>query len=205
LSNLPQNRHSERSACGAESKNLGGAYLTDAVQAFSTTEAKEQDLLAYALEGHGRNSIGLPENSPNKLIDVRKLDSEPLLDQGRVDRVCGCVTKHWRQNLSSQDQQIFRGAQCHPLLLGSRCHGGKATSRFRLHVERRKALLRIERSKEDAQGYEPYVPINDEDTDISVIAVWSPNTVYGFRVPRKRDRYFPRARLGQRKLPIIRL
>jgi hypothetical protein len=35
----------------------------------------------------------------------------------------------------------------------------------------RKALLRIERSKEDAQGYEPYVPINDEDADISVIAV----------------------------------
>ena len=88
----------------AESKDPKGAYLTHAARAFSTTEAKEQDLLAYALEGHGRNSIGLPENSPNKLIDVRDLDSELLLDQAHVDCVCKCVTKLWRQNLSSQNQ-----------------------------------------------------------------------------------------------------
>jgi hypothetical protein len=106
LSNLPQNRHSERSASGAESKNLGAAYLTDAVQAFSATEAKVQDLPAYALDGHARNSIGHspPENSPNKLIDVRDLDSELLLDQAHVDCVCKCVTKLWRQNLSSENQ-----------------------------------------------------------------------------------------------------
>ena len=45
---LPQNRHPERSAspidrvtqraCGAESKDLGGAYLNHAVRRFSTTE-----------------------------------------------------------------------------------------------------------------------------------------------------------------------
>ena len=77
---------------------------------------------------------------------------------------------------ASERIQLERAGTC-------TCHGGKATSRFRLHVERRKPLLRIERSKEDAQGYEPYVPINDEDADISVIAVWSPNTAYGVRVP----------------------
>lgn len=63
------------------------------------------------------------------------------------------------------------------------CHGGKATSRFRLHVERRKALLRIERSKEDAQSYEPYASINDEDADISVICrsgLLIPHMAYGF-------------------------
>ena len=51
---LPQNRHPERSASQicrvkqhlcAESKDPGGAYLTHAARSFSTTEAREQDLL----------------------------------------------------------------------------------------------------------------------------------------------------------------
>jgi hypothetical protein len=60
---LPQNRHPERSAsqrliachsaCGAEPKDLGGAYFTHAVRSFSTTEARQQDLVRYALDGHG--------------------------------------------------------------------------------------------------------------------------------------------------------
>jgi hypothetical protein len=60
---LPQNRHPERSASqidrvvqglvAAESKDPGGAYLTQAVRSFSTTEARQQDLLRYALDGHG--------------------------------------------------------------------------------------------------------------------------------------------------------
>jgi hypothetical protein len=46
---LPQNRHPERSASeiyrvnstwGAESKDLGGAYLSHAARSFSTTEAR---------------------------------------------------------------------------------------------------------------------------------------------------------------------
>ena len=49
FSNLPQNRHPERSASqiyrvrhrlGAESKDLGGAYLTRAVGTLSTAEAR---------------------------------------------------------------------------------------------------------------------------------------------------------------------
>jgi hypothetical protein len=59
---LPQTRHPERSAsqidrlhsaCGAESKDLGGAYFPHAVRSFSTTEARQQDLLRYVLDGYG--------------------------------------------------------------------------------------------------------------------------------------------------------
>jgi len=58
---LPQNRHPERSAsqidachsaCGAESKDPGRAYFTHAARSFSPTEARQQDLLRYALDGH---------------------------------------------------------------------------------------------------------------------------------------------------------
>jgi hypothetical protein len=62
---LKQNRHPEQSALtdlsrdrtpgGAESKDLGGAYLTHAARSFSTTEARKQDLLRYALDGHGNS------------------------------------------------------------------------------------------------------------------------------------------------------
>ena len=38
---------------GAESKDPGDAYLTHAARAFSTAEAREQELLRYALDGHG--------------------------------------------------------------------------------------------------------------------------------------------------------
>ena len=38
---------------GAESKDPGGASLTHAARSFSTTEARQQDLLRYALDGHG--------------------------------------------------------------------------------------------------------------------------------------------------------
>jgi hypothetical protein len=40
-------------ASGAESKDPGGAYITHAAWSFSTAEAREQDLLQYALVGHG--------------------------------------------------------------------------------------------------------------------------------------------------------
>jgi hypothetical protein len=59
---LPQSRHPERSAaqiyrvthspCGAESKDLGGAYFAHAARSVSTTEIRQQDLLRYALDGH---------------------------------------------------------------------------------------------------------------------------------------------------------
>jgi hypothetical protein len=42
LSKIPRNRHSKRSACGAEPKNLDAAHLTDAVQAFSTSSKNER-------------------------------------------------------------------------------------------------------------------------------------------------------------------
>jgi hypothetical protein len=69
--NSPQNRHPERSAsqiyrpvqriqrgvrraCPERSRgNTNRAYLTHAARAFSTTKAREQDLLRYALDGHG--------------------------------------------------------------------------------------------------------------------------------------------------------
>jgi hypothetical protein len=44
LSGAPHRFIAQNSACGAESKDPGDAYLTDAVRAFSTTEAREQDL-----------------------------------------------------------------------------------------------------------------------------------------------------------------
>src|SRR5271168_4425111 len=68
---LPQNCHPERSAitdgscdtalvarsrraCPESSRgNLGGAYFTHAARSFSTTKARQQDLLRYALDGHG--------------------------------------------------------------------------------------------------------------------------------------------------------
>jgi hypothetical protein len=63
ISSPRQSRHPERSASqirsrdtalhGAESKDPEDAYLVDVVRSFSTTEAREQDLLRYAFNGHG--------------------------------------------------------------------------------------------------------------------------------------------------------
>ena len=62
-SSPPTNRHPERSASqicrvtpvldGAESKDLKGVYPTQTVRTLSTTEARQQDLLRHALDGHG--------------------------------------------------------------------------------------------------------------------------------------------------------
>jgi hypothetical protein len=53
LSGAPHRFIASHSACGAESKDLGGAYLTQVARSFSATEARKQDLLEYALDGHG--------------------------------------------------------------------------------------------------------------------------------------------------------
>jgi hypothetical protein len=62
-----QNRHPERSAAqiypsrrlyGAESKDLGGAYFTHAARSFSTTEARAQDRLRYAVDGRAEHDAG---------------------------------------------------------------------------------------------------------------------------------------------------
>src|ERR1700683_513032 len=59
---LPQNRHPERSASQIDCvtqrlwRGVEGprrCYLTHAVRSFSTTEARQQDLVRYALDGHG--------------------------------------------------------------------------------------------------------------------------------------------------------
>jgi hypothetical protein len=57
-SELPQNRHPERSATQTyrvteRSVDPGDASLTIAARSLSTTEAREQDLLRYAPDGHG--------------------------------------------------------------------------------------------------------------------------------------------------------
>jgi hypothetical protein len=46
LSGAPHRLIAEHSACGAESKDLGGAYLTHAARSFSTTEAENVDVSA---------------------------------------------------------------------------------------------------------------------------------------------------------------
>src|SRR5277367_3373000 len=58
---LPQNRHPERSASQIDCvtqrlwRGVEGprrCYLTHAARSFSTTEARKQDLVRYALDGH---------------------------------------------------------------------------------------------------------------------------------------------------------
>jgi hypothetical protein len=46
LSEAPRRSIAKGTAYGAESKDLGGAYLTHAARSFSTTEARQQDLAA---------------------------------------------------------------------------------------------------------------------------------------------------------------
>jgi hypothetical protein len=64
---LPQNRHPERSASQIDHvtqrlwrgvKGLGDAYLPHGARSSPTTEARQQDLLRYALDGHGFSAPG---------------------------------------------------------------------------------------------------------------------------------------------------
>jgi hypothetical protein len=91
-STLPQTRHPERSAAQigrvsrtwcAESKDLGGTDSTHAARSFSTTKTRQQDLLQYALDGHGyifsctmRCGLGRKApSSPGKITAPRSFDS----------------------------------------------------------------------------------------------------------------------------------
>src|ERR1700722_18379852 len=55
LSGAPHRFIALHSAASAQSKDLGGACLTYAASGFSTTKAREQDPLRYALDVHGVN------------------------------------------------------------------------------------------------------------------------------------------------------
>jgi hypothetical protein len=53
-------------ACGAESKDPDGAYLTHAARTFSTTEAREQDLLRCT-RLHPRLRVRLSVRNPHEV------------------------------------------------------------------------------------------------------------------------------------------
>ncbi len=95
-----------RRACPERSRgNPGGAYLSPAARSFSTTEAREQDLLGYARDGHGyifswtesSSAPGLCKAGNSRMLASSRF-SAPKKDRGR-SAWCGL------RRLKSSEQQ----------------------------------------------------------------------------------------------------